>query len=107
MNRYRIGADGKTLFSRVTGINCLRTIAEFGEQILFKPSSKRNPSKAETESREGTFLGLKARTSEAYVATADGSVVTCRTIRARPPAERWSAEKVIGVNPGSRLAAPE
>ena len=36
LNRYLVGADGKTAFARVTGTQCSRTIAEFGEQILYK-----------------------------------------------------------------------
>ena len=97
INRYFIGADGKTPFSRVTGTQCMRTIAEFGEQILYKRSSKSHSKKAESQWNEGTFLGLKGRTGEAFVATSRGRVIRCRTIRARPQCERWDADRVLGV----------
>ena len=40
INRYKIGVDGKTAFHRVTGVQCTRPAAEFGEQILWKLPSK-------------------------------------------------------------------
>ena len=97
LNRYRVGADGLTAFQRATGTQCSRPIAEFGEQILWKRPTKIHQNKAETLWEEGTFLGLKGRTSEVLVADRDGHVRRCRTIRARPDEERWSAERVQNI----------
>ena len=97
LNRYFIGSDGKTPFSRVTGTQCVRTVAEFGEQILYKRSAKSHSRKAESQWREGTFLGLKGRTGEAFVAKPNGSVIRCRTIRGRPPAEQWNVDRIMNL----------
>ena len=40
---------------------------------------------------------MRDRSGEIFVATPDGSVHRCRTIRARPPTERWNAERVMAV----------
>ena len=48
LNRYHVGVDGLTAFARVTGTQCSRPIAEFGEQVLWKRSVKRYPNKADT-----------------------------------------------------------
>ena len=97
LNRYHIGSDGKTAMARVTGTQCSRTIAEFGEQVLIKHSGKQRKNKAESQWEECTFLGLRARTGEVFVADKDGRVKRCRTMRARPPAERWRADRVLGI----------
>lgn len=54
--------------------------------------------KAESLWQEGTFLGLKGRTSEVIVADSDGKVRKCRTLRARPDDERWNADRLMEVN---------
>ena len=80
-------------------------VVEFGEQVLYKRSAKYNPKKAESEWGEGTFLGLRGRTGEAFVATPEGKVIRCRTIRGRPPAERWDVDRVMGVKNTVALGA--
>ena len=40
---------------------------------------------------------MRDRSGEFVVATPDGSVHRCRKIRARPPTERWNAERVMAV----------
>ena len=97
LNRYHVCSDGKTAFARITGTQCVRPIAEFGEQILWKESVKHNPKKAESLWREGTFLGVRGRTGEVYVAVSGGEVIKCRTIRARPEKERWNSDRVLEV----------
>ena len=97
INRYHIGVDGQTAFQRVTGVQCNRPVAEFGEHILWKIPSTNHSQKAKTSWREGTFLGVRDRTGEIFVADHDGSVHRCRTIRACTPDEGWNAEMVLGV----------
>ena len=97
LNRYHVGIDGLTAFARVTGTQCSRPIAEFGKQVLWKKTVKSNPTKAETLWEEGTFLGLKGRTSEVIVADKRGKVRRCRPIRARADDERWRADRVMEV----------
>ena len=97
LNRYHVGIDGKTAFARVTGNQCKRPVAEFGEQVHWKSSVKRYAKKAKSLWEEGTFLGLRERTGEVYVADGSGHVRKCRTIRSRPESERWNKERVMGV----------
>ena len=97
LNRYNVGEDGKTAMQRITGNQCNRTIAEFGEQVFWKRTVKHHSKKAKSLWEEGTFLGLKGRTSEVLLADRDGHVRRCRTIRARPDEERWSAERVQNI----------
>ena len=94
LNRYHIGVDGLTAFTRATGTQCARPIAEIREQVMWKKSVKRSPAKAETLWEEGTFRGLKGRTSGVFVADRHGKVHKCRTIRARADDERWNADRV-------------
>ena len=88
INRYHVGEDGKTAFARTTGTQCKRGVAEFGEQVHWKISSKLHADKAESLWSEGTFLGLKERTGEVFIADKKGHVIKCRTIRSRPSSER-------------------
>ena len=97
INRYSVGTDGRTPYARMTGNQCKRPVAEFGEQVHWKESVKRHANKAESLWAEGTFLGLRERTGEVYVADAEGRVRRCRTIRSRPEAERWNHERVMGI----------
>ena len=98
LNRYHVGTDGKTAFARTTGNQCKRPVAEFGEQVHWKLSSKRHARKAESLWREGIFLGLRERTGEVYVADEMGHVHKCRTMRARPEEERWNSERIHGIS---------
>lgn len=97
LNRYHVGVDGKTAFARVTGNQCRRPTAEFGEQVHWKASVKRHINKADSLWSEGTFLGLRERTGEVFVADSRGRIRKCRTIRARPEAERWSRDRVMSI----------
>ena len=92
-----VGSDGKTPMARVAGTQCTRTIAEFGEQILFKKSSKNHKHTSETQWSEGTFLGIRSRSGAVVVADKGGVVKRCCTIRARPPADRWRADRILGI----------
>ena len=97
LNRYWVGEDGKTAMQRATGHQCNITIAEFGEQVHWKRSVSHNSKKAKSLWEEGTFLGLRERTGEIYVATSDDEVHKCRTMRSRIKSERWNTDRVLGV----------
>ena len=78
-----------------TGTQVTRPAAEFGEQILWNVSSKRVSKKAKSSWREETFLGIGGGTGEVFVASKNGRVNSCRTIRAFHPAERWDAQRLF------------
>ena len=82
--------------------NCL-----FGEKILYMPlkiSTKPVP-KMEERFREGIFLGMRMRSDEIIVGTADG-VIKARTIRRRPKGEQWSAEEVKNMKGTPSMPVP-
>lgn len=43
LNRYSVGEDGKTAFRRIRGKNCTMPVAEFGENIWYKPHESVQP----------------------------------------------------------------
>ena len=95
INLYREGKDGRTPMERLRGDKHGRPIAEFGENVLYKPLGDA-PAFPEARFLYGTWLGIDLRTGEILVGTTSG-VVRARTIKRRPEPERWSAEQALGV----------
>ena len=88
---FAVGSDGRTPQERNTGRRHRPAVAEFGEAVWWMPlqttSTHLPPLGARFE--EGFYMGLADGSSESLVLTPTG-LVRCRTIRRRPPAERWS-----------------
>ena len=61
--------------------------------------------KMEERFREGIFLGMRMRSDETIVGTADG-VIKARTIRRRPEGEQWSAEEVKNMKGTPSMSVP-
>ena len=96
---YEVGKDGKTAYQRLYGKKAHAALAEFGEQILYKPAEGKKKRKMHLQQRwyYGTWLGITRRSNEAIVATSTGAVVKVRSVRRRPADVRWSAEKIEGI----------
>ena len=92
LTRYRVARWGKTPFQTLTGHQCSRPIAPFGTPVLWKETLKNHErDKGDTDWHQGVFLGVRWRTSEAIVSTAD-RVILCRTIRVDPEAEKLTED---------------
>ena len=72
---------------------------EFGERVLAQPLRTLAEGRGNLEERfvEGIVVGYRERSEETIVATADG-IIRSRSIRRRPPEERWSRDAVIEVS---------
>ena len=92
-NRYQLGHDGRTPYSRIRGKPFNAPICEFAESIWYKiPKRLIGPdlNKWDDKWSVGVFLGVRTSSNEIYVGTGSG-IVKCRTIRRRPASQRWSA----------------
>ena len=70
----------------------LPSLAEFGEQVLYKSLSSSAGRVENLAARflDGTFLGVEPRTGELRIGTASG-VIKARSIRRKLEEERWSS----------------
>ena len=100
---YCIGTDGRTPYERSTGRRHNPATAEFGESVWWMPlqtsTNKLPPLGARFE--EGFFIGPCDGSAETLVLTPTG-LVRCRTIRRKPPRERWS-QKLLELTEASEL----
>ena len=90
-----IGVDGKTAWERRRREKCTNKLAMIGEKVLYLPlkTAKVHQQRLEPNMFEGIWLGINARTEEAFIGT-DKGVVKCRTIKHLPEEEKWNAELV-------------
>ena len=113
INRYLVGADGKTAHYRIHMRNFSGMAFECGEQVMAKPVRQGNWSKLDRDPKrklslqsnwiEGTWVGFDSRTHEhIVVAPRGGPALRIRTVRARPASERWSLQAVREI-----LATPD
>lgn len=72
LNNFRVGADGRTAYERITSHACKVAQVGFGEVVDFKPETdKNNRLKADSEFFEGVCLGYAWRSTEYLVAVGD------------------------------------
>ena len=100
---YCVGTDGRTPYERSTGRRHNPAAAEFGESVWWMPlqtsTNKLPPLGARFE--EGFFMGPCDGSAETLVLTSTG-LVRCRTIRRKPPRERWS-RKLLEMTEASEM----
>ena len=83
MNKYRVGADGRTAYERITGHKCRHQVIGFAEAVDFiLEPDKRNMHKGDSRVMKGIFLGYEWRTTEYLVGNAEG-MFKCRTVGRR------------------------
>ena len=99
INRFLVGADGRTAHYRLYLKNFGGKTFEFGEQVLAKPKRKIKQVRRRTldaRFREATWVGYSGRSGEhVVVLPGGGPAIKVRTVKSRPPSERWN-EKAIG-----------
>ena len=60
LNRFEVGADGKTSYERIKGRRCIEPIAEFGELVFFRPAKTKKEKETEhtTATKTNTIIAL-------------------------------------------------
>jgi len=92
LNRFEVGADGKTAYERLKGKKAKQQGIEFGEGVFFKKKRTRQ-SKDSTVWEDGIYLGVRAVSGEIIVGTKSG-VWKTRTVQRKPKEYRWNQENV-------------
>ena len=93
LNWYQVGPDGKTLYERWKGRRFRRTIAQFGECIMWLHLKSVGTSKLLYNEdipprwEEGIFLGILEESGQMIVGNEKG-IFKCRDYRPKPPEER-------------------
>ena len=81
LNKFKVGADGRTPYERITEHKCRHIAIGFAEQVDFMLEGDKNKlHKADSKLMTGVFLGYIWRSTEYIVGTAEG-IYKCRTIR--------------------------
>ena len=107
VNRFSIGHDGKTPYSRLRGRSSGRPIAEFGECILYKVTKQPGRLvKLEPRWKHGVWIGIDQKTNEAIIGTEEGTV-RARSVRRRPISSRWLRSAIDGIRGSPRDPAQE
>ena len=100
---FSVGADGRTPHERSTGRRHRPAVAEFGEAIWWMPlqttATRLPPLGARFE--EGFYMGPSDCSADTLVLT-ETELAHCRTIRRRPPSERWTT-KLLDITAVSEL----
>ena len=110
INRYRMRGGKSTALQRLRGIQKPRTVAEFGEVILYLPAKddKQPMHKADPKYLEGIWLGLDSRSNEVRVAGPNG-ITLARTVKRKTEDEAFDHQKLLAVKafPWDRKAREE
>ena len=96
INIGRRGIDGKTPWERRHGRPCRRSIAEFGEKILWLPTGK-HKSHLDERYLPGVFLGIALHSNDIMVGRENGSVGLARSFRRLPESQRVDVMLLRGV----------
>ena len=91
-NRFFVGVDGKTPYSRARGKPYDKKMVEFGERVLYVKSKNMigpKSNQADTRAEGGIFIGIRPISSEIYVGTPEG-VKKVRTIHRVLSENRWN-----------------
>jgi len=81
LNRFAVGADGKTAVQRLKGKSCEKYVLEFGAAAMFRVCGKVEGSLMTERWFSGVWLGKRLGTEEHVVMKEDGSVVRARAVR--------------------------
>ena len=98
INRCLVGHDGKTPHSRLMGKNSSKELVEFGERVLAKVT------RCHTSTRKQALMG---RWEDAMWVGVAKKSNEHRSVKRRPFASRWSAEKVAEIEASPRKPCPE
>ena len=88
-----MSSDGKTSHERWKGKKFRRTLAEFGERVMYLKSGSKGVNKWDSRWSEGIFLGLRDESGEIIIGTEEGCVKARDFKRLSDENERWDAVK--------------
>ena len=98
LNKYQVGADGRTAYERITGKHIHEERVEFGERVFYRPLGGDRGS-MQVKWEPGLWLGKRWGTTEHFISIGC-AVKKCRAVNRRPEAERWKRseiEKVVAL----------
>ena len=104
INRCLVGHDGKTPYSRLMEKNSSKEFVEFGERVLAKVTR----CHTSTRKQAATWVDVAKKSNE-HIVVRDGGgpAIRCRSVKRRPFASRWSAEKAAEIEASPRKPCPE
>lgn len=108
ITRYvEVDHTGKTAVQIIRGSRAHRTIAQFGERVIYQRAkvSSHPRSNMEENFEEGIFLGMRLRSDEVVIGTT-GGVIKARSVRRKPEAERWDKEMCKAMRGTPRSPVP-
>ena len=108
MTRYAHVEDlGKTAVQLMRGSKSSRSIAQFGEKILYEPLKLSSHHRGNMEDKflHGIFLGMRLRSDEIIIGTTRG-VIKTRTLRRRVEEEQWDNEFARSIKGEPRQLVP-
>ena len=84
LNHFALHADDKTSYERRWGKTYRNNLCEFGETILYKPSTDKRTPKLTTTWEKGIWAGRDSESDEIYVLTPDHGALKVRSVRRLP-----------------------
>ena len=97
-SRFKVGADGKSLYERVRGRKCNVLVIPFGEKVMYRKLSETGEKKGVMESDwdEGIWLGHAKQSNEILVGTEEGTV-RAWAVKRLTEEERWGGKMVKSI----------
>ena len=93
-SRYLVGQDGMTAYERRRGRRCRLPLAEFGETVWYKKTSKHKVgNKMEAKWESGVWLGHTRDSNEVIIGTAESSI-RAYAVKRMAADERWNADNI-------------
>ena len=93
INKFAVGADGKTAYERVKGKRYRGEGVEFGRKVMYKVPCKPEGGLMNERWIEGVWLGKRYLSDEHLVAIEDGSVCVTSSVRLLPTSDSSTASK--------------
>ena len=100
LNKFIVGADGRTVYERAKGHQYHGEMYEFGECIQSKVPGKPDGGLMKARWLTGIWLGKRWGSDEHIVSIPGGKVVRTRTVRPVPEGETWNkglCDELVGV----------
>ena len=107
LTRYKVNSEGRTAVEEIRGKKSARSFAQFGEQIMYMPAQTAagKLDKLDDRYRDGIFLGMRLRSDEILVGTAEG-VVKARSVCRHPEGKQWDKDFAASVKGIPRQPVP-
>ena len=109
INKFLVGADGRTAYYRLRNKNFKQKVVEFGEIVKAKPLRKATRKRSlRPRVVDAISVGMHPRSNEHRVVLLDGGpAIKVRTIFRVPDSAKWSAAAIEGVAATPRKPNPK